>query len=397
MRCWRQRRRCHSPFTHNARWTAFCRYGDFVSICPNTAWQYSAKLASASIRSATKPTDMRAAICLLLIWGSVPAAAQDLIAYINGPAVDPARYRLDEVTHVIYCFGHLQGEHITFSRADSTAIRRLVDKKTRFPRLKVLLCFGGWEGCPTCAMVFATPPGRQHFAHSVVRLLYDFHADGIDIDWEFPGSRDDFTALMRTLHDSLPHDKELTFVAAGFSPWLQQAYDWKKLAPLATWINLMTYDLIGSRSPITGNHAALYASGPQTESADHAVTYLDSMGVPLSKIAIGAGFYAREWVDVPGNNHGLFQPGRFRRFIPYGRLRRLPGFTQYWDSTAQAAYSYNSAKKIFLSYDDERSLRAKARYVRHRRLAGILFWNLNLDTPGDGLLDLLYRALHSAR
>jgi len=89
---------------------------------------------------------------------------------------------------------------------------------------------------------------------------------------------------------------------------------------------------------------------------------------------------------------GRFPRGKELTFVAAGSS---PWLQQYWDSTALAAYSYNPAKKVFLSYDDERSLRAKARYVRQHRLDGILFWDLNLDTPGYRLLNLLYRALHS--
>ena len=57
--------------------------------------------------------------------------------------------------------------------------------------------------------------------------------------------------------------------------------------------------LIGSRSIITGHHAPLYSTVEQRASVDNAVQYLDSLGVPLRKIAVGAAFYGRKFVDVP--------------------------------------------------------------------------------------------------
>lgn len=330
---------------------------------------------------------------MLSLWPAA-APAQDLIAYYSGHcSVSP--YRLDEVTHVIYGFGHLRGDRMAFSAADSMMIRRLVEEKRRYPRLKVLLSLGGWGGCGTCPTVFASAAGDAAFAHSVVGLLRRFNADGVDIDWEFPDRANDLTALMRTLHDSLGPARELSFIAAGFSPYLERSYDWRRLVPLVTRVNLMTYDLIGSRSPITGNQAALFSSGVQQESADHALRYLDSLGVPHGKIVIGAAFYAREFDAVPDVDHGLFQPGRFRRFITLRQMARLSGFTEYWDSAAQAAYRYDPRRGIFLTYDDRRSVIAKARYVRRRRLDGIMFWELCLDRPQDGLLAALYKALYA--
>jgi chitinase len=228
-------------------------------------------------------------------------------------------------------------------------------------------------------------------------MLDRLGADGIDIDWEFPDDRDVFTALMQTLRDSLGGTREISFSAAGFSPWLQRSYDWRRLVPIVTRMNLMTYDLIGSRSRITGHHAALYSSPPQVESADHAIRYLDSLGIPHEKLAIGVALYAREFVDVPDLRHGLFQTGRFRRFLSLNRIRQLPGYNEYWDSLAQAPYSYNVEKKSFLTYDNVRSALLKAAYVRQHRLGGILFWQLELDKPRGGVVDSLYAALAGGR
>ncbi|HWB90290.1 MAG TPA: glycosyl hydrolase family 18 protein [Puia sp.] len=332
--------------------------------------------------------------CVLFFLWPVVTSGQELIAYYDGHC-DVSPYRLDEVTHVIYAFGHLRGRRMALTAGDSGVIRRLVREKRRYPRLKILVSLGGWGGCNTCSAVFASAAGREAFAHSVMGLIESLDVDGVDIDWEFPDRADAFTALIQALHDSLGSGKELSFIAAGFSPYLQRSYDWRRLVPLVTRVNLMTYDLIGSRSPITGHHAALFSSGPQVESADHALRYLDSLGVPRSKVVIGAAFYAREWDGVADRNHGLFQPGRFRRFVSLGRMASDAGFTEYWDSTAQAAYRYDPAKKVFFSYDDVRSVTAKARYVRQRHLDGIMFWELCLDRPRGGLLETLYEALHA--
>jgi len=327
-------------------------------------------------------------ISLVLLTASGPA--QNLIGYYNGHKADPASKKLDRLTHLIYCFAHLEGDQMAFTAKDRNAIRSI---KRHHPKLKVLLSIGGWEGCPTCAAVFATTQGRSNFAHSAKALVRSLHADGIDIDWEFPSNASDLTALLKALHDTLGPGKELSFVAAAFAPYLQQSYKWPQVANLVTRVNLMTYDLIGSKSPITGHHAALFSSGPQIESADHAVRYLDSLGVPGNKIAIGAAFYAREWDQVPDTNHGLFQKGHFLRFLTPAQVSRLQGFHEYWDATAKAAYRYNPTTGTFLSYDDKRSLVAKAHYVKRHSLDGILFWELGLDTRQSDLLNTLYNNL----
>ncbi|HEY4061030.1 MAG TPA: glycosyl hydrolase family 18 protein [Puia sp.] len=45
--------------------------------------------------------------------------------------------------------------------------------------------------------------------------------------------------------------------------------------------------------------------------------------------------------------------------------------------------------KIFISYDDERSVRDKCRYARKHRLAGVMFWEYSNDQKG-----YLLRVIH---
>ena len=61
-----------------------------------------------------------------------------------------------------------------------------------------------------------------------------------------------------------------------------------------------------------------------------------------------------------------------------------------WDPIAQAAWKYNESNHIFLTYDDERSVTAKVKYVKDKGLNGIFFWELRLDRPKNGLADIIY-------
>jgi chitinase len=65
------------------------------------------------------------------------------------------------------------------------------------------------------------------------------------------------------------------------------------------------------------------------------------------------------------------------------------GYSYYWDEEAQAPYLYNPARQSYITYDNERSAAAKARYVREKGLNGIMFWELRQDIPDKGLLGVL--------
>jgi chitinase len=336
--------------------------------------------------------------------------SQSVIAYYSGNAKDIDRYPIEKITHIIYSFCHLKGSRLHVGNAaDSNTIKKLVGLKKKYHALKVLLSLGGWGGCKTCSPVFSTTEGRESFANSVADISNYFSTDGIDIDWEFPAvagypghpysaaDRDNFTALIKVLRDKLGAAREISFLAACFSPYLQQSIDWKAVMPVTDRVNLMTYDIIGSRNKRTGHHANLYSTSWQRESADNAIKYLDSLGIARNKIVIGVAFYGRQFIEVPAINNGLHQPGAFKRFVPLKEIRKnytsANGYIKYWDKEAAAPYKYNAARKIYLTYDDEQSVSAKCAYVKEKGLNGIMFWELRLDIPRKGLTDQIYKSL----
>jgi chitinase len=128
------------------------------------------------------------------------------------------------------------------------------------------------------------------------------------------------------------------------------------------------------------------------ESTDHAVRYLDSVGVPLRKIAIGLAFYGRVFNSVDSVNGGLYQPCHFYRGVSYRDqatyLSADSGWAYHWDPVAQAPWSYNAQKGLMASYDDTTSVRLKTLYALHKGLGGVMFWQLTEDRFfSGGLLD----------
>lgn len=331
-----------------------------------------------------------------------------VIAYYSGGAELAGSIPVEKLTHIIFSFGHLKGNRLSIGNAkDSATIRKLVSLKRKNRSLKVILSLGGWGGCETCSPVFSTDMGRKEFASSVRKLLLYFRADGIDLDWEYPAiegypghayspaDRDNFTSLVRVLRDSLGAYREISFAAGGFDLFLQQSIDWINVMPLLDKVNLMSYDLVGGYSRITGHHTPLYSTADQKQSTDNAIRYLDSIGVAMNKVIIGAAFYARVWDSVASENNGLYQAGVFRQFIPYrnfpSTISRSRGYKFYRDTLAQAPYAYNVSRKLFATFDDSLSVAAKTRYALGKGLGGIMFWELSLDRKSKGLLDVIDR------
>jgi chitinase len=351
-------------------------------------------------------------ICSLLILPGLSnrLRAQQIIAYYSGKVKEINIFYNPRITEIIFSFCHLSGNRLTVdNKKDTLTIRALVALKKTNTRLKILLSLGGWGGCKTCSDVFSSDSGRLEFAESVLSLTNYFQTDGIDLDWEFPAlaaypehpfkveDKVNFTSLMKALREKLGKLKEISVICAGVSPFLEGSLDLPDIAPWVDRINLMTYDLIGSKTHLSGHHTPLYSTSWQTASADHAVHYLDSLKIPHKKICIGSAFYGREYLIINNQADGLNQPAVFQKFITMKDIRNeyadTQGYITHWDSVAMAAYKYNDQNKIFITYDDERSVAAKVKYVKDKKLNGIFFWEMRLDNPKEGLMDVIFREM----
>lgn len=331
-----------------------------------------------------------------------------VIAYYTGSTGEIGKETASQLDQIIYSFLHLKGSQLDISKAgDSASLAYLTSLKKDNPNLQVLVSLGGWGGCETCSEVFSEEKGRKEFAASVKNILEGHNSDGIDLDWEYPvvegypghpfkpEDRENFTSLLKELRETLGPGYEISFAAGGFDNFMKRAIEWEKVMPLLDRVNVMSYDLVNGGSELTGHHTPLYSTPQQILSADRAINYLDSLGIPREKIVIGAAFYARVWEGVDTTSNGLYRPGNFKEAILYRNLTDFenenPGFQRYWDSIAEAPYSFNREKGLFATYDDSLSIASKTKYVIEKDLGGIMFWQLSGDRPENGLLDVIDR------
>jgi chitinase len=372
-------------------------------------------LARFDPRPLSKKFDMRSrflflSLSIILSFTAIQQASAQkkaVIAYYSGSLEALDSFSSKNMTHIIYCFGHLKGNKLHLGRQrDTLLIQKMVAMKKTNKDLKVLLSLGGWGGCAPCSDVFNSAEGRTEFVRSVKELTDYFKSDGIDLDWEYPtiegypghkympADKQNFTDLVMELRKVLGKKSTITFAAGGFQKFLEESVDWNNVMKYVDYVNLMTYDLVNGYSTVTGHHTGLYSTPSLKESTDNCVTYLIKAGVDPGKLIIGAAFYSRVWENVADINNGLYQSGKFKGSFGYDKFpERLKGFTLYWDDVAKAPYAYNAAEKLFATYDDKRSIEAKTRYVLDKKLGGIMFWHLGHDTAKDGLVDTINKTL----
>lgn len=330
----------------------------------------------------------------------------NVLAYYTGDANTIDKFNVAGLTHIIFSFTHLQGNHLHVDKAkDSLTIRKLVSLKKKYPNLKIIFSMGGWGGCKDCSAVFNTDAGRKEFAASSKQLLQYFGADGLDLDWEyptikgFPGhqylpeDKHNFTLLIQELRKAFGNKYEISFAAGGFTEYILHSVEWDQIMPLLDRVNLMTYDLVAGFATTSGHSTPLYSTPNQRESGDNAVRMLDSMKVPLNKLVLGAAFYARIFQVQDSLNNGLYRPCKFIRGVDYKNMEaQVVSDTNYhyhWDSIAHAPYYFNDKENLLVTFDDKRSVAEKTQYVIDHHMDGIMFWELTGDLPDNGLLQAI--------
>ena len=176
-----------------------------------------------------------------------------VIGYYAGRASMIDSFKIEQLTHLIFCFCHLKGNQISVSNArDSATIQQMVALKARNPNLKIILSLGGWGGCQTCSPIFNSSKDRKAFARSVRDLNEYFQTDGIDLDWEYPaiagfpghayepGDKPAFTELVKQLRKKLGRKNEISFAAGGFTKFIDSSIEWKKVIRKLNRVNIMS-------------------------------------------------------------------------------------------------------------------------------------------------------------
>jgi chitinase len=286
---------------------------------------------------------------------------------------------------------------------------QLKELKHRFPKLRILISL---EGNAVDFKEDAKPENLHEFVASCVDIFLRGHFapgvtepgifDGIDVDWESPQRSDaeDFHALIaefRRQMNAVRRGLKLS-IAVGDRPEMQPGTDFRALAPLVDEIGIMNYDYTGPWESRTGFLAPLFPSANAKEygSVAESIAAYEKAGVPNRKLLMGIPFYGYEWRGVAAENAGLFQRGNgVSGGKPYRTIRDLQSLhATRRNLESRAPWIFDGAN--FWTFEDPISIAYKCSYAAHRKLRGIMIWELGQDTAEATLLTAAWRSLQQA-
>ncbi len=349
-------------------------------------------------------------------------------------------YHIDDVpakdlTHLVYMPANVVAGRIAlgdpyadvdkFYPGDSWAVgalrgsfRRMQLLKARHPHLRTLISIGGANNSDGFSAAVADSPARTTFVQSIVDfvVLYDF--DGVDINWEYPGSGPNpadplnYTLFLQELRGAL--DQKAAQLQRKFELTIDvppdrariAKLDLAKIAPLVDSMQVMAYDYFVPQSQ-PGNtrvqhHAPLFTVTadplPAPYSSEfHVAWSIDhylALGVPNHKLGLGLALYGRGYAGVSGGQQGLFgtytgpmsqgtwAPGIFDYSDLEANYVGRSGYQRVFDPEQRAPRLIDAAMGNVIMYEDVTSIEEKAWQLRSRALGAAMVWELSNDRSG---------------
>ena len=253
----------------------------------------------------------------------------------------------------------------------STIAAFVAQAKSVLPTVKVLVSFGGYDA--NMAGLVNMPTAA---AGSAAWLVRETGADGIDLDWEYPGQSTTNTTVLAQFASTFRMDAPAgTLLTAAVSVDPTNFAPPSSDAGTGKWdeLHIMTYDWAGSWVSTFQHNTSLVL-------AKKAVQAWIDAGYHPAELSIGVPFYGKSvQVTAAGTNAGLNQPtsnASWWQTLTYDQIAALDRtqYTQQWDALGCAPWLWNPNTLTAVTYCDKYEIQWFKNYCLCRGLQGVFAW-----------------------
>ncbi|OCF77373.1 hypothetical protein I204_01361 [Kwoniella mangroviensis CBS 8886] len=397
--------------------------------------------ATASVTSTSSAASATASTSLDAIGSTIMAAYYPDWAATHLPpeSVDFSRFDVVDFAFAL----PTSNNGLEFTQDDSEDLLNRLVTAAHSNGKRVKLSIGGWTGSAYFSTICGNSASRATFVQNILDAYNTYNLDGIDIDWEYPGttgadgnaisSNDsaNFLLFLQELRKALPTGALITtatqvwpFADSNGSPMS----DVSEFAKVIDWILIMNYDVWGSSSTPGPNAPLSDACGNSTQplaNAYAAVSSWTGAGMPANQITLGVPAYGylqkstssslkqRRRSSFPSpphknsnstriqnrasdvtiyNDWGGSSDGQimFDSLIDQGALVLQDGeyvgsggFTRHWDSCSSTPWLKSSSSGQIITYDDTQSMNLKGQFAAQVGLRGCNVFSIDGDWTGS--------------
>uniref|UniRef100_A0A0P0CNI4 chitinase n=1 Tax=Hypocrella siamensis TaxID=696354 RepID=A0A0P0CNI4_9HYPO len=346
---------------------------------------------------------------------------------------------IDGITHVILAFMRSDVFNSEDASPEFPLFTTVKETRRHFTaETKVMIATGGWGDSLGFEEASRNATSREKWCSNVKRMIDMTGADGVDIDWEYPGAvltsnvpsgnRDDYkiipnekrrweieayVELLSDLRKAIGRHKLLSIAVPGLERDMMafSAETVPRLVQVVDFINVMTYDLLNRRDVQVKHHSGVVAS------LDSIQTYM-ARGAPSQMLNLGLGYYVK-WALTEKCDAGQILECRTQLLEDPNSgadLGRTAGFSWHDQvppdlepSFARAladghyfedgSFGYWDAAELrWWTFDTEKVILSKLRtIVGPLRLGGVFAWGLGEDAPAFRHLSATFDGLKELR
>ncbi|KID77637.1 uncharacterized protein G6M90_00g095270 [Metarhizium brunneum] len=338
------------------------------------------------------------------------------VMYLTGQHnVVPSEPELTEqITHVILAFMRSDVFNSDQQSPEFPLFTTVGEVREKFHHeTKVMVAIGGWGDSKGFEEANKDAKSRKRWCENVKKMIDLTGADGVDIDWEYPGgNRDDYKiipnerrkweieALVQLLTDlrvSIGSDKLLSIAVPGLERDMMAFTEETvpRIVKQVDFINVMTYDLLNRRDTLVKHHSGVSASLESIES------YI-ARGASAPVLNLGLAYYVK-WAmaEECDPSHPLSCPTQLLEDPETGAdLGRTAAFSWHDKIPEELEQSFSRAMtngKYFedgsfgyldvkearwWTFDTPNVIHRKFKdIVKQRRLGGVFAWGIGEDAP----------------
>ncbi|XP_076334674.1 uncharacterized protein LOC143238393 [Tachypleus tridentatus] len=303
-------------------------------------------------------------------------------------------------THLVYDYWGIL-PNLTLSSGPEEELKALTLLKQTNPQVKVLVSLRGVQteddkNTTSQEESIVEPKTLVRFAESVRKFVDNFNVDGVVIDVQYrrrnrldkmEPHKEGVTLLLKAIREALDKkiassDKIIGITVSRHPFSLINGYNFGHLSSYVDFFNLPAFDLVSSTGGSDFEHPARLHGVGDMENMDSLVDLMLSLGVQREKLIAGIPAHGVSYKMIDSTE--LSRPSANAWTVPYSELCKLSR-APWWkvqrekDQTAP----FVADRNIKVGFDDEISVRLKAKYILLRKLGGATLWWINEDDFQD--------------